>query len=67
MGGGYVNSWEEHGFVWVATAPNGRNEYAVVLHSSDAVRLAERIMRSVGLAGGAEPAHVLPVTTPTSP
>jgi hypothetical protein len=46
MGGGEVRAWTEDDFVWVATAPTGRNEYAVCLFPEDAMKVVAAIARA---------------------
>lgn len=50
VGGGYINVWEEDGFVRIATAPGGHNEYTVSLWPDDALRVADRIKRAAGVS-----------------
>lgn len=51
MGGARVRTWEADGFVWIAVAPHGRNEYAACLFVEDATRVLASLARAVREAG----------------
>lgn len=53
MGGATVRMWEADGFVWIAVAPHGRNEYAACLFAEDAARVLASLAAAVRRAGGA--------------